>query len=53
VNGRYVGISAKAGAAIGVQVFASIQKHLGSKVTYFFVLDMGWISLMRKCVSWT
>ncbi|KAH9048933.1 hypothetical protein EDB84DRAFT_1556401 [Lactarius hengduanensis] len=63
IRGTYYGISAaigKAGAAIGVQAFAPIQKHLGAKwsfiiaaigsftgvlVTYFFVPDMTGVDL--------
>ncbi|KAH9030128.1 MFS Git1p-like glycerophosphoinositol permease [Lactarius pseudohatsudake] len=62
-SGTYYGISAaigKAGAAIGVQAFAPIQTHLGTKwsfiiaaigsfagilVTYFFVPDMTGVDL--------
>ncbi|KAI9460932.1 MFS general substrate transporter, partial [Lactarius psammicola] len=69
IRGTCFGISAaigKAGAAIGVQVFAPIQKHLGAKwtfiiaaigsfvgvlVTYFFVPDMTGVDLADEDAS--
>ncbi|KAH9173373.1 MFS general substrate transporter [Lactarius sanguifluus] len=68
IRGTCYGISAaigKAGAAIGVQAFAPIQKHLGTKwsfiiaaigsfagilVTYFFVPDMTGVDLADEDV---